>query len=261
MPVTIKSLIDSAARKIGILAGGGAQLAQDEYADALSTLRQMLDGWSLEDLMIPFHPTEVFPLYSDRNFYSMGAVGDWDTVRPEQVLAVRLVDVDGRKHALAVASIQVLQHQTTLTVRRPSCYAVNRDARFVYVEFDAYPEAGTSVLITTLKPFNATAIDNFDAPFDPDAAPAPVYASGFTLTGIQSAIDFPSGYEQCLIYNLAVHLAAEYGKPVLPEIVGMAGNSKRLVKRRNWRPIMARIDPAAGNWPRRGAYDVTSGPA
>jgi hypothetical protein len=102
-------------------------------------------------------------------------------------------------------------------------------------------------------------LENFDAAYDPDAEEGTIYASGFTLTGIQTSIDFPSGYEQALIYNLALHLAPEYPGLMVPqEVIAFAANAKRLIKRRNWRPLMSRSRDVPGL--RRGTYDIISGP-
>jgi hypothetical protein len=58
-------LIDRSLRKLGVGAAG-QQLDPTEYADGLEVLRVMLDAWSLEDLLIPFQPTETFDFETDR---------------------------------------------------------------------------------------------------------------------------------------------------------------------------------------------------
>lgn len=253
----MKSLIDRSLRKLGVLAAG-AQADPTEYADGLDALRLMLDGWSLEDLLIPFHPTELFAFEPGRAIYSIGTGGDWDTTRPEQVLTIRGQAEDGTTWRIAPTSTAVLADMATVPTRRAARYVVQRDARFVFVEFDAYPEAGTSALVTTLKPFAAELLENFDAAYDPGTTPGTIHPSGFTLTGIGTEIDFPSGYEQAITYNLALHLAPEYpGVTVPQEVVAFAANGKRLIKRRNWRPM---FHTAKGLPGAKGTYDITAGP-
>lgn len=257
MATSIKALLDQTLLKLGVLASGN-QADPTEYADGLASLRQMLDAWSLEDLLIPFSPTETFALDPDRNFYSMGVGGDWDTVRPERVEIIRVIEA-GRSYPLVESSLEKRSYQSELQRGNPTSYVVTRDARFVYVELDSFPSSGMA-LVTSLKPFNVSALDNFDAPYDPDAEPETALPSGFTLTGIQTAIDFPSGYEQALVYNLAIHIAPEYGREAPQTVIAVAGNTKRMIKRRNWRPLLARPEAMWRSGPRRGTYDVQSGP-
>lgn len=257
MPTSIKSVIDQALRKLRLVAAG-EQADPTEYADGLMTLRQMLDTWSLEDLLIPFHPTEAFALDPQRYFYSVGSFGDWDTVRPEQVLSLRIQDAGGQSYPLVEQGLRARELQANVQIGRPSVYMVQRDARFVFIEFNCYPEPGLTALLTTLKPFNVTALDNFDTTFDPATEPQTIWPSGFTLTGIQTAIDFPPGYEQAIVSNLAIHMAPEYGREAPPTVIGEAANAKTLIKRRNKRRLTTTIDPALTQ--RRGFYDIVAGP-
>jgi hypothetical protein len=221
-------------------------------------LRTMLDAWSLEDLLIPYHPTEGFDLDSGRQVYSIGAGGDWDTIRPEAILSLRILNPDGSAYPVAESTIGAHEHIPTVQVRRPRSYLEQRDARFVFVELDSYPEPNSRALLTTLKPFNVYALEGFAGV---TTEPGNINASGFTLTGIQSPIEFPSGYQQAIEYNLAVHLAPEYGREPSQVVLAMAGKSKSLIKRRNYRMVQTRVPAGAfGYRGRRGAYNVYEGP-
>lgn len=256
MATSVKQIIDVALRKFGAL-GTGASADPNEYADALHALKMMLDGWSLEALMVPFSATEQFDLSQSRAQYTMGTLGDWNTVRPQEIEFVRVVDAGGVKHVVTKSDRMILQWQGQVEPGRPTRYLVSQDARFVSIEFDCYP-TDPHVLITSRKPFNAEVLDNFDAAYDGSITTA--YPSGFTMTGIQTEIAFPTGYEQAIIYNLAVHLAPEYPGLVLPDtVVALAISAKRNIKRSNWQPVI--MMPEAGvTMNRRGSYDIEVGP-
>jgi hypothetical protein len=254
----IKQLIDAALRKLGVI-DAMAQPDALEYADALDALKTMLDAWTLEDLLVPYRATERFDLDSAKNYYSMGIGGDWDTVRPERIEYIRIVDAGGNAHVVQPTTLGLAQYQSSIPLGDPTEYTSTADPLFAYVELNAYPTSPT-VLVTSMKPFNALAIDNFDEEYDPDADPSPLYPSGMTLTGIGTTIDFPPGYKQAMIYNLAVHLSPEYAGVTLTEVVvAMARGTKQAIKRRNSKPIHLRLEAPLRGWG-RGAYDIVQGP-
>ena len=258
MPTSVKQIIHGALRKLGAVSAG-IEPSAEEYEDGLTAFRMMLDGWSLEDLMIPYLPTEEFALDPAKAIYSIGEGGDWNTTRPEAVEIVRLLRADGTSCPVMQTTQFRQQWQPTVDRRDPDLYLTTKDALFHYVEFNAYP-LSPRVLVTTRKPFNVAVLDNFDAAYDPGADPTPTPASGFTLTGIQSPISFPSGYEQCIIYNLAVHLSPEYPGLELPEVtVAMAATSKSNIKRRNLQQRQMVLErPFQGG---RRPYNIMTGPA
>jgi len=49
------------------------------------------------------------------------------------------------------------------------------------------------------------------------------------FASLSATISLPDGYERALRYNLAVDLAAEYGRTVTPEVSGIANESKNAI--------------------------------
>lgn len=239
MAETIQSLIDAALRKLGLV-GAGEQADATEYADALNCLRMMLDTWSTEDLLMPFTLTEQFDLIPGKAHYQMGVGGDWNTVRPEVIETVRILDGEVTTRLTRSNHAQFAE-LSTVEKGQPTRYLTSSDGLVAYIEFDREPLTG-KVLITSRKPFNVEALDNFDAAYNP--VPTPLYPSGMTLTGILTPITFPSGYWSVLVHNLAVWLAPEYpGCTVSPVVAGLADQGRRLIKRRNVQPIFLKTDP------------------
>lgn len=68
---TTGDLIRSAMRKIGVLASG-EPLTDSEGADGLQTLKQMVDYWSTQHLLIPITSKVVMQLYANIKEYTIG---------------------------------------------------------------------------------------------------------------------------------------------------------------------------------------------
>lgn len=258
MPVSIKEVIDTALRLLGVAqTTSGDEVSAAEYADGIKALRRMLDAWSLENLMIPYQVTERFPLSVSKNVYAMGPEGDWISVRPESVEFVR-IEIAGTPWPLRRTTRSVEQFRGALQVGRPSSFMYQADGLHGYVELDAYPDGGEA-LVTSLKPFNVALLDDFDLAYDAAAAPTPLYPSGFTLSGILSEIHFPTGFEGAITAGLAVTLHPEYpGSALSPVVVATAAGLKTLIKRRNAQPLTLTYEPALLR--RCGAYDMNVGP-
>lgn len=259
MPVSVFNLVDSALRKLGVVQMG-EQGSPAMYEAGVANLRIMLEGWSLEALMVPYVSTEKFDLDPGQALYSIGIGGDWDTVRPEEVQAVRVLDDSGRARLVRPTSRGVLATRPSVDPGIPTRYVLSRDAQYLYVEFDKLPLALPHVLVTSRKPFNATALDNLTVVHDPAAPPWPIHPSGFSMAGIQTPIEFPTGYEGAIVYNLAVHLRPEYPGLELPaEVAALAASTKAVIKRSNWQPSILTAD--VGRMNRGGVfYDVVTGP-
>lgn len=254
---SVKSIINQSLRKLLGL-GSGEQPGAEEHADALAALRVMLDTWSLEALLIPFVATEEFPLTRGQAFYSMGPGGDWETTRPTRVEQVRLIGDDGASRFIPQASPNALRDQARVEDGYPTAWIGSADSLHAFVSLNAYP-LEPACLVTSRKPFDVAALDNFAAPYDESRPAEKVYPSGFVLSGIQAELAFPPGYEAAIIYNLAVHLAPEYkGVVVSPVVEQQAARSKALIKIANTQPVDLVLDPVLTG--RRGPYDIRLGP-
>ena len=61
---------------------------------------------------------------------------------------------------------------------------------------------------------------------------------------LDTEIVMPAGYEDAMVYNLAVRLAPDYGKQVSADIAAMAMETKGNVKRSNHRSSYLEVDAA-----------------
>ena len=60
---------------------------------------------------------------------------------------------------------------------------------------------------------------------------------------VQTDLVLPDGYEQTIVYNLAIHVAPEFGVATAPEVAAIATQSKALLMRNNDEPVVLQLDP------------------
>ena len=86
--------------------------------------------------------------------------------------------------------------------------------------------------------------------------------SGYLSTAnLTDVVNLPPGYEQVLIYNLAIMLADEWGKDISNSIATIAMQGKSRIKRANFRKLVLGMDRALVNNQRaKGTYIIDSGP-
>jgi hypothetical protein len=235
--VTGLDLIESALRRIGVLASGES-LGATESSDALVSLNDLIDSWSTESLLIPNKIREVFPLVVGQGTYQMGSgAPDFNSSRPQKIenallqfpdatnvleLPIQIVNQD------EYAAILIKQLQSTIPLYLYS------DGAFPNTNLNVWPVPSTSynLVLYSWKPLAEVA----------------------TLT---TEISLPPGYSRALKYNLAIDLAPEYGKSVSPEVAAIATSSLATIKRMNTKPLYLKCD--AGTLGKPGVWDYRIG--
>jgi len=94
----------------------------------------------------------------------------------------------------------------------------------------------------------------------PSAAHTLILTSGKIITNISTidtTISFPPGYEEALVYNLAVRPAPEYQKIVDREVLAVAIDSLASIKRMNTRESIMECD--AGLVKQGDSFNINSG--
>src|SRR6266566_4049083 len=88
--MTVRDLIFSSLRLIGVLSEGEAPSAQQQ-TDAFDALNIMLDSYSTNNLMIPAIVVETFTCVAGQQTYSMGPGGNFNTSRPTRIVNAETV--------------------------------------------------------------------------------------------------------------------------------------------------------------------------
>ena len=223
-------------RKLGAVAQGETPSAE-EIADGLSTLNQMLSTWSLDGLKIRARVREEFTLTPGVATYTIGDGADLDTAKPIKIVAAGIEDT--------AAAIPVESPIRLMTVEQwaelPAKDTQSDRPSMLYAE-GTHPNE-------TLNLYPVPSIANKLVLYSEKA---------FTrFTSANTSVDFSEGYEEAIVYNLAVRLAPEYNRPVSAEIAMIANSSLEAVERANSREhLMSAIEglPVGGR-----AFNIITG--
>lgn len=246
MAQTVGDLIRSAMRKIGVLAAG-EPLPANEGEDAKIVFSQMVDAWSLESLLIPVVSVVTKQLLVGESEYTIGIYPDVtipdnhiETARPEKILAAFIrdpYDTDYIQEIIEVKTFSRISRKTNSS--RPSRLYNRKGWPMNTIIFESLPYADETLHLEVVQPLS-------------------VYLSTASLTDV---INLPSGYEQVLIYNLAIMLSDEWGKQVSPSVATVAIEGKKRIKRANFRKLVLGMDRALVNQQRaKGTYIIEQGP-
>lgn len=226
-------LISAALRLIGVLASGESPSAS-EATDGLSSLNDMIDSWSNENLLIPSKVREVFPLVVGQQTYTWGTGGNFNSPRPQKIEQA-LIQIVAYTPPLELPMKILNQEQfagillKTLTSTYPMYIYCDNAYPLANVNVWPVPGQGDNLVFYSWKPLTEIA----------------------TLT---TQISLPPGYQRALRYALAVELAPEYGRAVSPAVSETADVAVASIKRMNWQPNYLRVDnaliplPSVWNW-------------
>lgn len=204
--------------------------AADEAADGLSVLNGMLSTWSNDTLLLYARVLENFSLTANKESYTIGPGGDFDTPRPIFISSMfyRSGDID---------------------------YPVVRVSES---EYDSFVDKDTSGIPREFRYDRSASLGTITLYPPPNEGGTLYFRSEKLLTqlGLDDDLAFPEGWEHALIYNLAVLLAPEYGQTASPLIRNEAAASKRLLKRATSRNrSLADAPPLT----RAGAHNIYTG--
>ena len=227
-------IIYPAFKKIGVLADGESPTSTMEN-DAFNTLNNMIDSFSNEELFIFSILRETFTLNQGQQTYQWGTgAPDFNSSRPQMVMngQIQLVGSNpiaekplDQLNQSEYAAIIVKTIQSTVPL-----YFYNDNAYpYANINFWPVPQVSLTVALNSWKPI----------------------ADFATIT---TAVSLPPGYAECLIYNLAIRLAPDYGAVIREDVLALAIASKENIKRMNIKPQHLSSDAAllqprgAWNW-------------
>lgn len=231
--MTGRDLVTASLRLLGAVAPGES-LSASEATDALGSLNRMIASWSTEELIIYAVTAETpLTLTPGDGTVTMGASGDI-TTRPMSI--EKAIIRDGTTDLPPMRLLTLEEYAAIPDKSTQSTYPLA-----------LYDDGGFPQRTLTLWPV-------------PSAAKSLALFTHRALTSIatlDTAVSLPPGYERALIYNGAVELAPEYGRPVPDVVMQAAMESKANIKRANYRPSLLRIESLPAG-PRR-AYDIFTG--
>ncbi len=202
---TARDMIRRSMLKVGILTKTETPSA-DEASDALNSLNNMISSWSNESMLIYSTAIESFPLTANVASYTIGSGQTFDTTKP-----IKIVDAFVRQSSSVDTPMVVITDENYDEI-------INKTSPGLpyFLNYNNGHPTG----IIKLWPVPASAYTLFIR--------SEKQLTEFTL---DSVIDLPAGWEQAIIYNLAILLAPEYGEKVDAVTVQIARESKGAIQR------------------------------
>lgn len=230
--MTALDLIKRSMRLIERL-GDGETPTTSEAADCLTAMNAMLDSWSIQRLLIYSILQENFTWPVSTVSRTIGVSGDFNTTRPTRIESAFLRDSGGQDWPLQIIGRQEYDGIWDKDVGATWPYVLFYDRNFPIGTLYLYgsPQENMTIFLNSWRQFTQAATVN-------------------------STVSLPPGYEQMLVYNLALYIAPEFGVEPKPEIFRIAKESKGFLKPAN-RPSMVSQMPEMLGQGR--PYDIETG--
>lgn len=219
---TVRDLIKASLRLIGASATGETPSA-DEQQDAFSSLNRMLDRWSTEGLNIYAITREEFSLTGGTGSYTIGSSGTFNTSRPVEIVA---------------ATIEL--QSSTPTVETP----VEIISAIEWAEITVKDLQGIPTKLYAEGTYPLETLNLWPTPNTTDKLVLYSKKSLTAFATVSTTVSLPPGYEDALVYNLAMRLAPEYGILIDAALAIEASESKENIKRKNIQPRFLSADSA-----------------
>jgi len=228
---TARDIITESLLDLGVLADGETPTAI-QAAGALKKLNGMLELWSLDNLLVYGMTENVLPLVSNQGIYTIGAGGDLDIPRPNNIIAVAIRDMSQPLNSRFDFPIRIYNNEEWAEVTLKGmtalwpAYGVYFDYQFPYINAYTNPIPSSSQYSLV------------------------IYTSGIlsNLT-LDQVLQFPPGYRTLIVSNLSIELSGTYQVEVPASVQLAATKSQKLISNKN-------IQINELETPHRGYYNI-----
>jgi hypothetical protein len=239
-----RGIITDALIDLGVLEPGDALSAQDA-ALGLRHLNRFIGSLKTQRLSFPFLDREVFTVIADQGTYTIGPGGDFDTIRPQNIVGAGwLAPTTGATTGQLEVPVRVLTDREWESISLKDL----TNAQWTAVHYSPTYAGGLGTI--RLWPIPNTALNEL------------VLYRGDVVQGfanLTTFYDFPPGYAELLQFNLEKRLCRVYGKArewgALDD--ELARDAIRLVKRQNFTLNETALDQTLGH--PRGGYAIEIG--
>jgi len=201
--MTARKIITSAYRK-----GAIKTLDQQKLEDGLEDLHNLLASWSIDSLIVPYLTDETFTMTIGKADYTIGASGDFNTVRPTRIVDA-YVRIDSYDYPIDTYMEENVYNNIASKSQsnRPSALFYDRQYPLGKIKFDYAPSLAYELHLFSEKPFSEPALDD--------------------------SFSIPTEYNSAMIYNLAVMLASDCDNKLLPQVFVFAEQYLDAIKHKN----------------------------
>lgn len=215
----VRDLLTGSLRLFGAVAEGETPSAA-ALNGALFAVNEMLDSWSLNNLMIHQKVREEFDLVPSQASYTMGAAGNFNTTRPVEIESAAYL----RDSVETPVEVLTFEQWTELSMKQltgtvPSHIFVQETAPLITILPWPIPTEANKLVLYSTKVITALTLDTLLSTLAP-------------------------GYRMALRFNGAIAIASEYGKAVSLEVERNATRSLAAIQIRNSKPRFLKVDSA-----------------
>lgn len=233
--VTAGEIIAAALRHLRVIRAGEA-LAAEDAEDALYALNSMLDVWNLSGTRIYARTTTGFALTALDPTYTIGSGGDFDTTRPADINAEESFIRDSSNYdtpllPMTEREFNAVTDKSPDTGSYPNRIWYNKKFPLGEINLDPAPQSGLTLYLAMDTPLTV-------------------------FTDLVTQLSMPPGYQAAIEWNLAVELAADYGKSVTPILAAKALETLAAVESKNAKKVRNNLMIPAGN---DGSFDFNKG--
>jgi hypothetical protein len=196
---TVRTLIEDALKKIHVL-GSGQSMTGEQAQDALRSLNDLIESWSVEGGLVYTQTRETFNLTSAAS-YTIGVGGDFNTTRPVEIVSA-YVTQGSTDYILSKYDQKQYSEISQKNIGGiPNLYYFDNNYPLSNIFLYPTPVGATTITLYSVKPITSFA-------------------------SVNDVISLPAGYRRALVYNLAVELAPNYERDAARDVKQIADESK-----------------------------------
>lgn len=220
---TVADILADALKVLGVLAVGETPSAE-EQSDAFRALNRMVDSWASERLTLYATSRDTYVLTPGLNPHTIGTAGS------PTLAATRPIHIDRASIVLAASS----NAELPLNIVDDEGWQITQGKATTGTPYILWPETKYPLINLWLNPI----------PVNPDTLVLYTWLQLGRFVDPNATFDFPPGYEEAIVYQLAQRLAPGYGVSLSQEALLTAEDALARIKRANWKPQYLRSDPA-----------------
>ena len=188
----------------------GESMGTDKAKSIFRELNRMIGSWANESFLIYGQTEETLTLVAGQASYTIGATGDFATTRPQEILAGTFVRKSGgtQDFPLDVKSLEeyrLIGIKSTSSIPKWITYNSTFPNGTLYLWWS--PESAYELHLLSLKELGS-------------------------FTTLAEVLSLPPGYEDAIMYNLAIRIGPKYGKALRQDVVALAMKAISVIKNR-----------------------------
>ena len=212
--ITARNIIQKALKDIRVIPAIAGNVFSEVEQDAFLDLNNLLESWSLDNLLIFAETEESEALTAGTARYTVGSGGAFNTNRPIEIRNDAFIrDSGGTDHRVRLLTQNVYRQQAVKSSQaRPRFMTYTPE--FPLGKISLYPTPGEAETLN--------------------------YRANVLLTSFASlttSVNFATGYERAVIKNLAIEIAPRNGKAVSGELAAIARDALEKIRDQNSVPV------------------------